>query len=237
MQRPVIQSIEQKMSRSELGMKPAPKQVKRKITVDHPPRRRTERRREKTLLVLMEAALGLFYEKGIYWTKIEDITERADVGKGTFYQHFESKEDLLRALLQRGLDALLAKKTETIHGAKPGPRMLSAIVRAQLDFYLEHPEYLLLFHQVRGLLQLKSQTAKDLRAVYDEHLDQLGRLLRPMVNGKTQQNGMARKLGMAISAFTSGLLTYHLLFGKAGEIQRQRADLLLQLERSLQSLI
>ena len=27
----------------------------------------------------MEVALALFYEKGIYWTKIEDITERADV--------------------------------------------------------------------------------------------------------------------------------------------------------------
>lgn len=198
---------------------------------------RVERRKEKTRRLLLDVALELFFENGIYWTKVEDITERADIGKGTFYQYFETKEDLLQALLRRGLDALLAKKTEAIRGTKPGPRMLSAIIRAQLDFYLEHPEYLLLFHQVRGLLQLKTQAAKDLRAVYDEHLDQLGRLLRPVVNGKTKQSGMARKLGMAISAFTSGLLTYHLLFGKAGEIQRQRDDLLAQLERSLQSLI
>lgn len=198
---------------------------------------RVERRKEKTRRLLLDVALELFFENGIYWTKVEDITERADIGKGTFYQYFETKEDLLQALLRRGLDALLAKKTEAIRGTKPGPRMLSAIIRAQLDFYLEHPEYLLLFHQVRGLLQLKTQAAKDLRAVYDEHLDQLGRLLRPVVNGKTKQSGVARKLGMAISAFTSGLLTYHLLFGKAGEIQRQRDDLLVQLERSLQSLI
>ncbi len=55
------------------------------------PSSRIERRREKTRRLLIEVALGLFYEKGIYRTKIEDITERADIGKGTFYQYFETK--------------------------------------------------------------------------------------------------------------------------------------------------
>lgn len=198
---------------------------------------RVERRKEKTRRELLDVALDLFYEKGIYWTKVEDITERADVGKGTFYQYFETKEALLQALLQQGLDALIARKTSAAGGLKAGPRMVNAIIRAQLDFYLEHPEYLLLFHQVRGLLQLKTQTAKELRQVYDEHLDRLAEMLRPALNGRHPHNESARKLGMAISAFTSGLLTYHLLFGRAGELQRQRDDVQAQLERSIRALI
>ena len=62
------------------------------------PLTRVERRKEKTHRVLSEVALGLFYEKSIYWTKIEDITQGADVGKGTFYQYFETKEALIQEL-------------------------------------------------------------------------------------------------------------------------------------------
>jgi len=205
--------------------------------MEEPSATRVERRKVKTRKTLMRVALELFYENGIYWTTVEDITERADVGKGTFYQHFETKEALLQALLQQGLDVLLARKAAALRGTKPGPQAIHAIIQAQVGFYLEHPEYLLYFHQIRGLLQLKSQTAKDLRAVYDEHLDQLGRLLRPMVNGRTQQSGMARKLGMAISAFTSGLLTYHLLFGRSGNLKHQRDEIQSELERSVQTLM
>ncbi|HET6369785.1 MAG TPA: TetR/AcrR family transcriptional regulator, partial [Nitrospiria bacterium] len=73
----------------------------------HTPLTRTERRKEKTRRLLMDVALNLFFEKGIYWTKIEDITQRADVGKGTFYQYFETKEAQLQELLERGLGILL----------------------------------------------------------------------------------------------------------------------------------
>ena len=205
--------------------------------MEEPSATRVERRKVKTREILMRVALELFYENGIYWTTVEDITERADVGKGTFYQHFETKEALLQALLQQGLDVLLARKAAAIRGTKPGPQAIHAIIQAQVSFYLEHPEYLLYFHQIRGLLQLKSKTVKDLRSAYDEHLNQLGHRLRPALNGKANQDSKARKLGMAISAFTSGLLTYHLLFGRSGNLKHQRDEIQSELERSVQTLM
>ncbi|GIW53700.1 MAG: hypothetical protein KatS3mg082_0104 [Nitrospiraceae bacterium] len=195
---------------------------------------RVERRKARTRQTLLDVALALFSEKGIYWTKIEDITERADIGKGTFYKYFETKEALLQALLQQGLDLLLMKTKEAARGAKPGPKLLSKIIEARLDFFLEHPEYLLLFHQVRGLLQLTTESARDLRAVYDEHLDRLGALLRPALNGKGATN---RTLSTALAAYTSGLLTYYLLFDKAGDLKRRRGEIQALLEQSLQALM
>ncbi len=195
---------------------------------------RVERRKARTRQALLDVALVLFSEKGIYWTKIEDITERADVGKGTFYKYFETKEALLQALLQQGLDLLLMKTKEAARGTKPGPKLLSKIIAARVDFFLEHPEYLLLFHQVRGLLQLTTESAKDLRAVYDEHLDRLGDLLRPAMNGKGAAN---RTLATALAAYTSGLLTYYLLFDKAGDLKRHRGEIQALLEQSLQALM
>jgi len=196
---------------------------------------RIERKKERTRKQLLEVALALFFEKGIYWTKIEDITDRADVGKGTFYQYFETKEALLQELLQQGLDDLLELTRAAVEYIGTDPKaLIGGVVRARLTFFYEHPEYLLLFHQVRGLLQLKTESAKGLRDVYEHHLDQLAKVLRPILNGK---GGSARTLATAVAAFTSGLLTYHLLFEGPGDSKRRRQEIQDQIERSIQAVL
>ncbi len=198
---------------------------------------RVERRKERTRRTLLAVALELFHQKGIYWTKIEDITERADIGKGTFYQHFETKEDLLEVLLAQGLDALFARSHEAAHTSGADSEFLSRIIQAQLDFHLEHKEYLLFFHQVRGLLQLSTDSVRNLRRMYDGYLDQMGVLIEPALNSRDGNAMPAREFAMAISAFTLGLLTHHLLFDGTGESQQHRTDIQSQLERSLHALM
>jgi AcrR family transcriptional regulator len=60
---------------------------------------RRERKKLETRQALQESALILFHEKGFDGTTVEDITERADVAKGTFFNYFSSKEILLRELV------------------------------------------------------------------------------------------------------------------------------------------
>ncbi|HSJ54954.1 MAG TPA: helix-turn-helix domain-containing protein [Anaerolineae bacterium] len=59
---------------------------------------RRERKKLETRQSLLAAAMALFHEKGYDATPIEDITERADVAKGTFFNYFPSKEALLAEL-------------------------------------------------------------------------------------------------------------------------------------------
>lgn len=61
---------------------------------------RRERRREETRQRLIEAALALMHEKPFDQVTIEEITERADVAKGTFFSYFPNKEHLLYAYIQ-----------------------------------------------------------------------------------------------------------------------------------------
>ncbi len=51
-------------------------------------------------LRLVEAACAVFAEKGYASTRVADITERAGVGKGTVYEYFSSKEELLFAVFE-----------------------------------------------------------------------------------------------------------------------------------------
>ena len=62
-----------------------------------PPGRR-ERHRVEVRERLYRAALALFAERGYLETKVEDITDAADVGKGTFFNYFPTKEHVLGAL-------------------------------------------------------------------------------------------------------------------------------------------
>jgi AcrR family transcriptional regulator len=56
---------------------------------------RRERHRLETRDRLYRAALALFAERGFLETTVEDITEAADVGKGTFFNYFPTKEHIL----------------------------------------------------------------------------------------------------------------------------------------------
>ncbi|MGH9758295.1 MAG: TetR/AcrR family transcriptional regulator [Candidatus Acidiferrales bacterium] len=58
---------------------------------------RRERHREEIRQRLYRAALKLFAERGFLETTVEDITEAADVGKGTFFNYFPTKEHVLAA--------------------------------------------------------------------------------------------------------------------------------------------
>src|SRR6266705_166414 len=55
---------------------------------------------------LFRAALDLFAQKGFAETTVEDITEAADVGKGTFFNYFPSKDHILLAFGEMQLSKL-----------------------------------------------------------------------------------------------------------------------------------
>lgn len=55
------------------------------------------RRQAETRERIFRAALELFANRGFQETTVEDITESADVGKGTFFNYFPSKEHVLSA--------------------------------------------------------------------------------------------------------------------------------------------
>jgi AcrR family transcriptional regulator len=55
-----------------------------------------DRRTARTRLVLLSAFVALVQERRYEAIRVGDIVDRADVGRSTFYDHFRSKDDLLR---------------------------------------------------------------------------------------------------------------------------------------------
>ena len=62
-------------------------------------RHRPDRRVGKTRKALKEALTDLILEKGYEGVTVQDVIDRADVGRSTFYAHFVDKDDLMMAIL------------------------------------------------------------------------------------------------------------------------------------------
>jgi len=133
---------------------------------------RRERRSAEIRERLFRAALALFGTKGFAETTVEDITEAADVGKGTFFNYFPSKDHILLAFgemqlgkLQDAIDT--ARKTK-----EPMPQFLRwlgvrmtqeptrnpALIRALLQAYLSTtPVRQAMLDLQKGMLALHSE--------------------------------------------------------------------------------
>ncbi len=89
---------------------------------------RVARRRAETRRRIFTEAMRLFQERGFDNVTVADITEAADVAKGTFFTHFPTKRDVFRYIGAEALDALLAARSEAATVREKITRMLQAAV-------------------------------------------------------------------------------------------------------------
>lgn len=75
--------------------------------------KKQDRRVQRTQQLLRGALFSLIQEKGFEALSVQDIIDRANVGRATFYAHFDNKEDLLVS----GFDGLKASLKERQRGA------------------------------------------------------------------------------------------------------------------------
>jgi AcrR family transcriptional regulator len=78
--------------------------IVQKVRVVVRTRKKDDRRVHRTQQLLRTALVSLIEEKGFEALTVQDIIDRANVGRATFYAHFDNKEDLLVS----GLDGLRA---------------------------------------------------------------------------------------------------------------------------------
>jgi AcrR family transcriptional regulator len=170
------------------------------------PRRpnRRERRRAETQERIFRAALQLFAERGYLETTVEDITEAADVGKGTFFNYFPTKEHVLarygeerveeveRALLRARtgkesvMSVLKELATDLAGQSSESPELLRSVfaanlscapVRAQLQNRIQRARELMA--QIFALGQERGEIRRDIPAA------ELGALIRLIFMGVT----------------------------------------------------
>jgi len=178
---------------------------------------RTKRRHAQSFENLVQAGLAVIGQRGLYDTTVEHITEAADVGKGTFYAHFDSKEDLISHLVREGVDELIAA-TATQRRADGTPTgRLAALILGQLQALGRRRDLVILLHQVRGLLIRQPDARQGLRQEYRRYVRFLMAECRRVLDVPSLSQTDARTLACAIAGFVAGTLSFEMLMrGKRG---------------------
>ena len=89
---------------------------------------------------ILAAAERLFAEKGIDKTTMDDIARESEYSKATLYVYFQSKEEIINAILPSGLVLPQRKLQEAMEGACDWYSAYEGICNAVIRYYGERPE-------------------------------------------------------------------------------------------------
>ncbi|MGE5371067.1 MAG: TetR/AcrR family transcriptional regulator [Solirubrobacterales bacterium] len=166
---------------------------------------RREREKEFKKDLILEAARKLLSDSPFEAITVEDIARASEFGKGTIYQYFESKEDILVHLVEQGLTHLKEKVAAECM-AEPDPiRAVDAYLELQYRFYSEYMHLFLSMLHMQLRESSKPGPIPRLRAKIDEKIELMAAVLaRGMDAGlfiRTDPAILARTLDKIIKGF------------------------------------
>jgi AcrR family transcriptional regulator len=93
-----------------------------------------ERKKDQTRQELAKAAVSLFLKNGFDATTVDDIVERANYSRRTFFRHYASKEDVVFGDLPQRVPAVMAALTRGAQDRDP----IGVVRAALIDFTLAY---------------------------------------------------------------------------------------------------
>ncbi len=189
------------------------------VVVDREPGKQITRQNRKlraTRRRLLKAARELFAEKGMDLTTIDDITQRADVGKGTFYYHFADKNEIVAQQIRQVLGELVSLMEERCRGAHYLTSLLESIIQAHIDFFSSRWEDFVLYYQGRADLKLQ-EGYSGLEPPFIEYLESIEALVDSVVRQRLDKP-LLRRIGCAVAGFLSGYYSFAVIASEDDDV-------------------
>jgi len=179
---------------------------------------RQQRQKSRTRQKLLDAAKGLFAEKGLDFTTINDITERADVGKGTFYYHFKNKEGLIKVMISKMLGELIDMIKKGANGITDLSELLDMLIGIHIEFFSTRWEDFVLFFQGRADLKLKEGYSV-LEEPFFAYLETIESLLDSIIKQQLPKH-MSHRIACATAGLVSGYYSFAVITANNEDVDK-----------------
>ena len=103
--------------------------------------------REERKAHIRAVALELFANEGYHGTSISKIAKKADISKGLLYNYFDSKEDVMRSILEEGIDQMLSGLDPNRDGVLE-PHEMEYYIHDIFDKIRENPKFWKLYFSI-----------------------------------------------------------------------------------------
>jgi len=143
---------------------------------------RSERRKMDTFNRLVRASYKVLYRKGLFRATLDDITEEADVGKGTIYCHFRNKPHLVSHLTKKSVNDLLDYCKKKTSGIEDPQELIKILINAHFAFFAKKRSLFNILFFVRGALHQDFEN-RYIREIQDNYQKYMGFLANSLERG------------------------------------------------------
>jgi AcrR family transcriptional regulator len=179
-----------------------------------------ERRRDE----ILDAATGVFARDGYACADLQEVADSLEVGKGTLYRYFPTKDAMFQAAVDRVMSSMQAHIDAQLTDALDPLDRIATAVRAYLEFFDAHPEY------VELLIQERAHFKDRKKPTYFEHREKnVGRwqeLYRQLIaSGRVRQMSIDRITDVMSNQMYGRVFTNYFA-GRTKPLREQADDLL-----------
>lgn len=137
---------------------------------------------------IYEKGKQLFIDLGLKKTSIDDIIQACDIGKGTFYKFYSSKEELYFTILKREESNYQLVVEQVITSGKEGPELMTMLIKELFCFYQANAFLQLFFERKEMSLLLKKIPLEEVLLYSNEQRLKFVRLVEVLINEKRMAN-------------------------------------------------
>ena len=185
-------------------------------------RPRDDERAARRAEEILDVAARVFAQRGYRNTDVQVVADQLGVGKGTIYRYFHTKRQLFLAAADRGLQRLIAEMNTVPADIDPLEQVAQA-VRAYLNFYDAHPEYVELLMQERA--EFKDR-AKPTYFEYRGKSVRWGNVMRELVAQGRVRAAPRAELNEVVGNLLYGTMFTNYFAGRAKSVEEQARDIL-----------
>jgi TetR/AcrR family transcriptional regulator len=102
---------------------------------------RRAREKQHRIQDILEAAEKIFFTKGYESATMNEIAREAELGKGTIYLYFKGKDDVHRAIVEKGMDILFGLIQESAKNHACGMSKMEIVWDSFMRFRTDYPNY------------------------------------------------------------------------------------------------
>ncbi len=150
---------------------------------------------------ILEAAGGLFAQKGFFGVSMQNIADELGITKAALYHHFESKEGLCFEIMHRAFKELTVTLGNAVKDSRSPSEALFRVVDAYLSFTAKRPQANLLFTKGSDDLSQRINTL-----VVKAH-NEMRQILEEIIAGILEKRKRNRALVSSLTSVLLGFLT------------------------------
>jgi AcrR family transcriptional regulator len=183
--------------------------------------------REKKRREIAAAAMAVFAEQGFEAASMREVAEMAGIGKGTIYEYFRSKEELIAASIKVWMEDIITELEALVSSIGDPEVKLRTYINAMVDGFLNDervPRLILSIFQFCMTRLHDTAFGEMLQSIFLTGVDSItGILAEGMDQGvfNLGEQREARIIAVNLAAFLDGLCIDYLVTGRSFDLREQ----------------